>query len=65
MIVFNERSLKRILRSYVDYYHDFRTHISLGKDTPATREVQPPELGRVIEMPVVGGLHHRYLRKAA
>ena len=65
VIVFNERSLKRILRSYVDYYHNSRTHLSLGKDTPATREVQPPELGRVFEMPVVGGLHHRYLRKAA
>ena len=65
VIVFNERSLKRILRSYIDYYHDCRTHLSLRKDTPATRQVQPPEIGRVIEMPVVGGLHHRYLRKAA
>jgi transposase InsO family protein len=65
VIVFNERSLRRILRSYVDYYHDCRTHLSLGKDSPATRKVQPPEIGRVIEMPVVGGLHHRYLRKAA
>ncbi len=65
VIVFNERSLKRILRSYVDYYHNSRTRLSLGKDAPATRDVQPPELGRVIEMPVVGGLHHRYMRKAA
>ena len=65
VIVFNEGSLKRILRSYVDYYHNSRTHLSLGKDAPATRDVQPPELGRVIEMPVVGGLHHRYMRKAA
>ena len=65
VIVFNERSLKRILRSYIDYYHDYRTHLSLRKDTPAMRQVQPPEISRVIEMPVVGGLHHRYLRKAA
>ena len=65
VIVFNERSLKRLLRSYVDYYHHSRTHLSLGKDAPTTRQVQPPEIGRVIEMPVVGGLHHRYLRKAA
>ena len=65
VIVFNERSLKRILRSYVDYYHNSRTHLSPGKDAPATRDVQPPELGRVIEMPVVGGLHHCYMRKAA
>ena len=65
VIVFNERSLKLILRSYVDYYHNSRTHLSLDKDAPATRQAQPPELGRVIEIPVVGGLHHRYLRKAA
>jgi transposase InsO family protein len=65
VIVFNERSLKRILRSYIDYYHNFRTHLSLGKDAPATRQIQPSEFGRVIEMPVVGGLHHRCLRKAA
>ena len=65
VIVFNERSLKRILRSYIDYYHDYRTHLSLRKDTPATRQVQQPEIDRVIELPVVGGLHHRYLRKAA
>ena len=65
VFVFNERSLKRVLRSYVDYYHNFRTHLSLDKDAPTTRDVQPPELGRVIEMPVVGGLHHRYLRKVA
>ena len=65
VIVFNERSLRRILRSYVDYYQRCRTHLSLAKDTPVTRPVQPPEMGRVIEMPVVGGLHHRYLRQAA
>ena len=65
VIVFNERSLKRILRSYFDYYHNCRTHLSLGKDAPATRPVQPPEIGRVVEMPVVGGLHHCYVRKAA
>ena len=65
VIVLNEQSLKRILRSYVDYYHNSRTHLSLGKDAPITRKVQPPNLGPVIEVPEVGGLHHRYLRKAA
>ena len=45
VIVFNERSLKRVLRSYVDYYHHSRTHLSLGKDAPATRQVQSPEIG--------------------
>ena len=65
VIVFNERSLRRILRSYVDYHQHFRTHLSLDKDAPITRKVQPPEMGRVIEMREVGGLHHRYLRQAA
>ena len=65
VIVFNERSLRRILRSYVDYHQHFRTHLSLDKDAPLTRKMQPPELGQVIEMPEVGGLHHRYLRRAA
>ena len=65
MIVFNERSLRRILRSYVDYYQCSRTHLALGEDAPITRKVQPPKLGQVIEIPEVGGLHHRYERKAA
>ena len=42
-----------------------RTHLSLGKDAPEPRDVQPPELGEVIELPQVGGLHHRYERRAA
>ena len=65
VIVFNERSLRRILRSYIDYDQRFRTHLSLGKDTPITRPVQPATLGQVIEIPEVGGLHHRYVRQAA
>ena len=47
VIVFNKRALKRKLRSYVDYYQNFRTHLSLDKDAPITRQVQSPELGRV------------------
>ena len=65
VIVFNERSLRRILRSYIDYYQHFRTHLSLGKDAPMRRQTLPPKMGQVIEMPVVSGLHHRYVRKAA
>ena len=65
VIVFNERSLRRILRSYVAYHQRWRTHLALGKDAPITRTVQPPELGQVIEIPEVGGLHHRYVRQAA
>jgi hypothetical protein len=65
VLVFNEQNLRRILKSYFDYYEQSRTHLSLKKDSPAPRPVQPPQLGRVIELPQVGGLHHRYERRAA
>jgi putative transposase len=65
VMVFNESHLRRILRSYLRYYHASRTHLSLGKDAPDPRKVQPPELGRIVELPEVGGLHHRYIRQAA
>jgi putative transposase len=64
-IVFNETSLRRILISYFDYYHRSRTHLSLGKDSPLPRSIQPPEMGRVVAVPQVGGLHHRYERQSA
>jgi putative transposase len=65
VIVFNEETLRRHMKSYVQYYHETRTHLSLEKDTPASRSVQPPDLGQVIALPQVGGLHHRYERRAA
>jgi hypothetical protein len=48
VIVFHEASLRRTLNLYFDYYHRSRTHLSLGKDSPEPRPVQPPELGRVV-----------------
>jgi len=65
VIVINERHLRRILREYVDYYHTCRTHLSLNKDPPETRTVEPPENGDIVAFPHVGGLHHRYGRIAA
>jgi len=65
VIVLDEGSLRRILASYFDYYHRSRTHLSLGKDSPETRPVQPPEIGPVVAVRQVGGLHHRYERQAA
>jgi transposase InsO family protein len=65
VIVLNEASLRRHVRSFLAYYHETRTHLSLDKDTPANRSVQPPGSGRVIALPQVGGLHHRYERWAA
>jgi hypothetical protein len=65
VIVFNEASLCRHLKMFLEYYHQSRTHLSLEKDTPESRSVQPPETGRVVAVPQIGGLHHRYERRAA
>ena len=65
LIVFNEGSLDRHLRTFVEYYHRNRVHLALEKDTPESRPIQPPELGRIVSIPVLGGLHHRYERRAA
>jgi transposase InsO family protein len=65
VIVFSEASLYRHLRRFVDYYHRSRTHLGLQKDTPESRPVQAPEAGRIVAIPEVGGLHHRYERRAA
>jgi putative transposase len=63
--VLGERHLRRILTAYFAYYHRARTHLSLNKDAPDERPIEPPALGQVIAVPYVGGLHHRYVRRAA
>jgi putative transposase len=65
VIVLNAAGLRMILKSYVAYYTDSRTHLSLGKDSPHSRPVSLPDDGRVIAVPQVSGLHHRYERRAA
>jgi transposase InsO family protein len=65
VIVLNEASLYRHVKSFMAYYHESRTHLSLAKDTPEPRPVNPPELGLVVAIRQVGGLHHRYERRAA
>ncbi len=65
VIVFHESSLRRTLASYFYYYHRSRTHLSLGKDSPEPRPIEPPGIGPVMAVPQVGGLHHRYERRAA
>ncbi len=66
IIVLNERHLKRILNEYIEkYYHPCRTHLSLDKDCPEYREVETAEFGAVKSESILGGLHHRYYRKAA
>ena len=65
IIVLNARHLRRILGRYFDYYHRTRTHLSLVKDSPRPRPVQLRSDGEIVELPEVGGLHHRYERRAA
>jgi hypothetical protein len=65
VVVLSERHLRRVLESYLAYYHGARCHMSLDGDAPEHRDVQPPAAGRVIGFPEVGGLHHRYVRRAA
>jgi len=65
VIVLNERHLRRVLQSYVDYYHRWRPHRSLEMDAPEPRPVQPVALGPVRKLPEVGGFHHHYERMTA
>ena len=65
MIVLSEQHLRRILKSYFRYYHESRTHLSLSKDAPESRAIQANESERIVQIPQLGGLHHRYERRAA
>jgi len=65
VIVLGENHLRRILQCYFAYYGQTRTHLSLAKDAPSSRPIQPPSMGDIVELPQVGGLHHRYERRAA
>jgi len=60
LIVFGEADLRRILKAYSSYYNEVRTHLSLGKDAPEFRRTQ--KIGRVAALPILGGLHHQYVR---
>ena len=63
VIVLNQRHLRRLLQNYVHYYHEDRTHLGLGKDTPHGRVVAsvPPRENKISSLPRLGGLHHRYM----
>jgi putative transposase len=65
ILVLNESCLRRILKAYFQYYLHSRTHLALAKDAPEPRAIQLSELGAVVEIPEVDGLHHRYERRAA
>jgi transposase InsO family protein len=63
VIILDEGGLRRVLSSYFGYYHRSRLHLSFDKDSPDPRPVQ--SVGRIIAIPEVGGLHHRYERRTA
>ena len=65
VIVFNEAGLKRLMTLYCSYYEQSRSHVSLNKDAPIPRRIAVPSEGHVVAIPQVGGLHHRYERRAA
>jgi putative transposase len=65
VIVLSAAGLQRIVNAYVAYYMRSRTHLSLEKDSPTPRPVMPPTTGRIVALPQVNGLHHRYDRAAA
>ena len=64
IIILNERHLRLHLKSYATYYHEARTHLSLDKQSPVPRSIEPPDQGKVVANPHVGGLHHEYRRAA-
>jgi transposase InsO family protein len=60
LVVFDEAHLRRVLRNYASYYNQVRTHLSLGKNAPDFR--RPQKIGRIAAIPILGGLHHQYVR---
>ena len=60
VVVFGERHLRHLLRSYANYYNQTWTHLSLNKDSPITRPIET--FGRILPVPILGGLHHQYVR---
>jgi len=60
VVVLGERHLRHVLLSYQQYYNETRTHLSLDKDAPIPRAVEA--IGRILSRPVLGGLHHQYVR---
>lgn len=59
VIVLNEKHLQRLLQEFLSYYHEDRTHLSLGKDSP-TRRAVCPQLSPLATAASIPRLHHRY-----
>jgi putative transposase len=63
VVVLSQRHLRRLLTNYFAYYHYSRTHLALAKDAPKGRAIM--SRGKIVAIPQLGGLHHRYERRAA
>ena len=63
--ILREPVLRTLMIRYGSYYEKARTHLALDKDAPIPRPVMPPGEGDIVAIPEVGGLHHRYERRAA
>jgi len=64
IIIANSRGLRRVLGAYVEYHLKSRTHLALDKDSPVPRQVAASDAA-IVAIPQLGGLHHRYERRAA
>ena len=60
VVVFGEAHLRDVLKNYASYYNKVRPHLSLDKDAPAFR--RPHKVGSITAIPILGGLHHQYVR---
>jgi len=60
IVILSEAHLRRVLQTYAGYYNKIRTHRSLRKDAPISRPVQ--SAGSIKSNPILGGLHHHYVR---
>ncbi len=60
VMIFGDAHLRRVLSAYASYYNRTRTHRTLQKDAPLGRAVQ--QVGSIVAVPVIGGLHHQYVR---
>jgi putative transposase len=65
VLVLSDRHLRSILTRYFIYYQQARTHLALDKDAPDLRPIELPVTGKIVQLPEVGGLHHRCIRQAA
>jgi transposase InsO family protein len=63
-IVLNQRHAQRLFGEFRNSYNQDRVHLALGNEAPDHRAIEPPDLGGVVVLPRLGGLHHRYSRRA-